>query len=171
MRYIGNYSSWIDPLWEHKILTTDGQARPRDVVKLTEPEGRKAEEAAYEKYVKAGYDLNAVHWWIYEDYNLNINVTSTPWTTGKIHWWFSKLMPGQFMPMHSDPHVFGNNCNRYWIAMQDYIPGHIFVYNDTMIKDYKYGDVFQFEHEQDPHGAANISFVPRIIMQITEYVS
>jgi hypothetical protein len=30
MKFIGNYNTWIDPLWEHKILTTDGQARPRD---------------------------------------------------------------------------------------------------------------------------------------------
>ena len=56
MKYIGNYSDWIDPLWEHKILTTNGQARPRDW-----PAATAVESAEYRRYETAGYDLNAVN--------------------------------------------------------------------------------------------------------------
>jgi hypothetical protein len=38
-----------------------------------------------------------------------------------------------------------------------------------MVSNYKRGDVFQYSHSQDEHGAANLSFVPRIVLQVTEY--
>jgi hypothetical protein len=163
MKYIGNYYSWIDPLWEHLILTRDGQARPRDW-----PPATAVESAEYSKYEQAGYDLNAVNWWVYEYGDIYINLVP-PWTTGKIHWWFTKMMPGQFMPMHTDPHTHGNPCNRYWMPLQDYIPGHVFIYNKEMILNYKAGDVFMFNEETDQHGAANIAHTPRIMLLITEY--
>jgi hypothetical protein len=77
-------------------------------------------------------------------------------------------MPGQFMPMHVDPHVFDQQCNRYWMPLQDYVPGHVFVYKDDMIKDYTVGDVYQFTDAAEIHGAANISHSPRLMLLVTE---
>ena len=55
--------------------------------------------------------------------------------------------------------------------LQDFIPGHVFIYGNSMVANYKRGDVFQYENSQDEHGAANLSFVPRIVLQVTEYTS
>jgi hypothetical protein len=164
MRYVGNYSHWIDPLWEHLILSKDGQARPRDW-----PPSSAAESSEYLKYQTAGYDLTAVNWWVYEEKDLNINI-DLPWDHSKIHWWFVKMMPGQFMPVHTDPHTHYDKCKRYWIPLQDYQLGHIFLYEDEMIKNYKAGDVFIFENAMANHGAANIGHSPRITLLITEYL-
>jgi hypothetical protein len=176
MIYIGNYASWVDPLWEHKVLTTTGQAMPRDKYLLTKEqlcdEANNVQYNQYQTYTDAGYSMNDTNWWIYEKEHLNLGELTVPWSSaGRIHYWFTKMMPGQYMPMHRDPHVFEEQCNRYWVAIQDYEPGHIFIYKDEMLKDYKAGDVFQFVNNDDIHGAANISFSPRIALQITEYVS
>ena len=61
------------------------------------------------------------------------------------------------------------NCKRYWVPLQDFIPGHVFIYGNSMVANYRRGDVFQYENSQDEHGAANLSFVPRIVLQVTEY--
>lgn len=163
MRYIGNFSSWVDPIWQQKILTSSGQARPRDW-----PPASAVESAEYSKYQQAGYDLTAVNWHLYEQKDLDTNLYP-PWTSGKVHWWFTKMLPGQFMPVHTDPHTHESSCKRYWMPLQDYETGHIFLYKDSMISNYKKGDVYMFDNEQDIHGAANISHSPRIMLLVTEY--
>jgi hypothetical protein len=163
MRLIGNYDYWIDPLWEHLVLTRTGQSRPRDWSAMNH-----VELAEYKKYQEAGYDLNAVNWYVYESQDLGIDI-DPPWCKGKIHWWITKLNPGQYMPMHTDPHTHDGSCKRYWVPLQNYVPGHIFIYKDEMVSHYGLGDVYVYDHSTDPHGAANISHTPRIILQITEY--
>lgn len=164
MIYRGNFSSWIDPKWREVVLTTAGQARPRDW-----PPETAVESAEYRKAQAAGYDLTAVNWWVYEKQDLNINI-DPPWCTGKTSWWITKLMPGQFMPMHTDPFTHYDTCKRYWVPLQDFEPGHLFVYDNNLIKDYKTGDVFEYYDSKDSHGAANIGHTPRIILQVTEHV-
>lgn len=164
MKFVGNYSDWINPTWEKMILATDGQARPRDW-----PASSAVESAEYSRYELAGYNLNAVNWWVYEFADLDVSIIP-PWTNGKIHWWFTKMTPGQFMPMHTDPHAHDAKCIRYWMPLQDYVPGHVFIYKDEMVNGYKKGDVFQFTESTEIHGAANISHSPRIMLLITEYI-
>lgn len=164
MKFIKNYNDWIDPGWIEFIKNNPGQARPRDW-----PAASESEKIEYQKYHEAGYDLNAVHWWIYEKQDLNVDLYP-PWCAGKIHWWFTKLNPGQFMPIHSDPHVFDKPCNRYWMPLQNYVAGHVFISRDSMITNYRKGDVFQFANSTDLHGAANIGHSTRIMLLITEYV-
>jgi len=164
MIYKGNYFNWIHPNWINLVLSKQGQARPRD----WDP-AYVVESDEYKHAKEAGYDLTAVHWWVYEKQDLDIELIP-PWTKGKIHWWITKLYPGQFMPMHSDPHTHDMSCIRYWIPLTDYIPGHIFIYKDKMIDNYKAGDVYEYNLSTDLHGAANISHTPRIILQVTEYV-
>jgi hypothetical protein len=163
MKYIGNYASWINSGWVNQILTIAGQARPRDW-----PPATAAESSEYKKCKLAGYDLHAVNWWVYEERDLKIQV-APPWTANPVHWWFTKLMPGQYMPIHSDPHTHNVSCNRYWMPLQDYTAGHVFVYKDEMIARYNTGDVYQFTNEADMHGAANIGHAPRIMLLVTEY--
>jgi hypothetical protein len=164
MKYIGNFKSWISSSWRQEILSTTGQARPRDW-----PPINAVESAEYQKYQEAGYDLSAVNWWVYEEKDVSFKITP-PWCSKEIHWWFTKLLPGQYMPMHVDPHTVSKPCKRYWMPLQDYYPGHIFVYGDEMINGYKEGDVYMFDREFDIHGSANIGHMPRVMLLITEYL-
>jgi hypothetical protein len=164
MKFVGNYNSWIDPKWRELVLSTEGQARPRDWAPAFA-----VESDEYKTAHDAGYDLTAVHWWVYEQSNLNINITP-PWCGNNVHWWITKLLPGQFMPMHTDPHTHGRACNRFWVPLQDYVAGHVFIYDTQLIADYKAGDVFQYVNSIDQHGAANISTLPRVVLQVTEYL-
>lgn len=165
MRFIGNYKSWIDLSWINEILASPGYGRPRD----WHPDSP-LEEQIYQKAQDVGYDLNAVHFWLYEKSNLTFDITP-PWVKSKnYHWWFTKMYPGQYTPMHSDPHTFESDCLRYWIPMQDYQIGHVFIYNDQMITGYSAGDVYCYLDSNDIHGAVNLGYSPRIILQVTEYL-
>lgn len=163
MQFIGNFN-FIQDGWIDEVMFKDGQARPRDW-----PAVNAVESAEYARAKKAGYDLTAVNWWVYEKQDLSFDVVP-PFIKGEYHWWITKLMPGQYMPMHTDPHTHDRPCKRYWIPMQDYQAGHVFVLNDEMITKYKKGDVYAYDHEHDMHGAANIGHTPRVVLQVTEYV-
>lgn len=161
MKYIDNWKKLLPIDLKQRVLDTVGQARPRDW-----PATTAVESAEYRKAKDAGYDLNAVHWWVYEQEQLN--TLELPFKD--YHWWITKLYPGQFMPMHTDPHTHEQSCNRYWIPLQDYEPGHIFIYKNNLMTNYSAYDVFKYDHEHDMHGAANIGHTPRVVLQVTEYV-
>lgn len=162
MQYLGNYD-FIKDNWIFEILSKDGQARPRDW-----PASSAVESAEYARAKEAGYDLNSVHWWVYEKSNVSFDIIP-PWINGDYHWWITKLYPGQFMPVHTDPHTHERPCKRYWVPMQDYHSGHIFLYKDSVPINYKKGDVYMYKQEHDSHGAANIGHIPRLVLQVTEY--
>lgn len=164
MKFVGNFN-FIQDQWVAEILSKDGQARPRDW-----PAVNSVETDEYKRAKAAGYNLNSVNWWVYERKDVSFDVPQLPWVSGKYHWWITKLTPGQFMPMHTDPHTHDEQCLRYWVPMQDYHSGHIFVLNDHMITGYKKGDVYIYNTSQDIHGAANIGHMPRIVLQVTEYL-
>lgn len=83
-------------------------------------------------------------------------------------WWCIKTMPGQFLPLHTDPAVMKSEepTTRYWSMLQDYIPGHCFIINEELFTDYKAGDVFLWDDSTAEHGAFNMSGVPRVSFQI-----
>ena len=162
MNYIDNWKKYIPKTLNQEVINTTGQARPRDW-----PPSSAVESAEYRKAKDAGYNLTETHWWVYEKNDLNIDLI---FPLNNYHWWITKMYPGQFMPMHTDPHTHEKPCKRYWIPLQDYIPGHIFIYEGELIKDYKFGDVYEFDVSTDYHGAANIGHTPRISLLITEYI-
>jgi hypothetical protein len=162
MLCIGNWNHYIDTSLRQSVLDTEGRARPRDW-----PPAFAVESAEYAKAQEAGYDLTAVHWWVYEEKDLG--KLELP-LANEYHWWITKLYPGQFMPMHTDPHTHERPCKRYWIPLQDYEPGHIFIYKDKLMTKYSANDVFVYDDEKDIHGAANIGHTPRVVLQVTEYV-
>ena len=162
MKYVSNWKNKIPSTLRQRVLDTEGQARPRDW-----PPAFAIESAEYKRAEQAGYDLSAVNWWVYEEKDLGPLLLPFE---NEYHWWITKLYPGQFMPMHSDPHTHDRACKRYWIPLQDYEPGHIFIYKTNLKKNYKAYDVFEYEQSTDLHGAANISHSPRVILQLTEYL-
>jgi hypothetical protein len=161
MKYIDNWKHILHSDLRQQVLDTIGQARPRDW-----PPAFAVESDEYARAEEAGYDLSQVHWWVYEEADLGY--LKLP-IDNKYHWWITKLYPGQFMPMHSDPHTHERPCKRYWIPLQDYEPGHIFIYKTILINNYNAYDVFEYTKSTDLHGAANISHSPRVILQVTEY--
>lgn len=160
MKYVGNWKKYIPTNLRDRVLSTDGYARPRDW-----PAATAVESSEYRKAKNAGYDLSAVHWWVYEEVHLG----SLHLPFNDYHWWITKLYPGQFMPMHTDPHTHERPCKRYWIPLQDYEPGHVFIYKDSMITNYKAYESYEYIDSHDNHGAANIGHTPRVVLQVTVY--
>lgn len=165
MKFIGNYADWIDPNWGKLIMTTRGYGRP-----LEGPQPNSSEmEEEYSKARSAGYTDNSIMFWMLDKNNCDIEI-NPPWISGKYHWWITKMLPGNFMPMHQDPHTqFEKNSERYWIPFQDWEPGHIFMYEDQVITNYKAGDVWAYNEAGALHGAANIGHTSRIVLQISTY--
>jgi hypothetical protein len=56
------------------------------------------------------------------------------------------------------------------MPLTDYQPGHIFIYRNTFINNYKAGDLYKYDISTEIHGAANIGHTVRIILQVTEYI-
>jgi hypothetical protein len=99
--------------------------------------------------------------------NHNIAIPELPKSRKVIIWWIVKLGPGQIQPMHIDPHLTGAiNPVRYTMFLQDWQPGHIFVYHDEMISNYKAGDVYEWDDPMVEHGVANIGYETRYTVQI-----
>jgi len=164
MHYVGNYIDIIPNGLIDYLLSNKGQPRPNNI-----PKHSLDEYETYNHGVNAGYDLTATYWHIFESQDIPMQITP-PWCTGKIHWWITKMMPGDIMPMHEDPPTLKNNCKRYWMPLQDYEAGHVFIIKDELITNYRAGDVFVYDIAQDNHGAANIGFTPRFVLQVTEFV-
>ena len=165
MIYVDNYAEWINPEWVEYLMTHDGTKRPGGGHNPSTDEFRHATEV--------GYDLSKTYWHHYDHDSCPLIVTPPIDTDKDIMWWFIKMIPGQFMPMHKDPHVTTDNdksdCIRYWMPLQDYAPGHIFVYGDTVITNYKAGDLWYYSDANKIHGACNIGYTPRLTFQFTTY--
>lgn len=99
---------------------------------------------------------------------LLIALPDFPKARSKMHWWFIKLLPGQMQTMHIDPHLVEvKNPVRYSVFLQDYIPGHIFMFDDFMATNYKAGDVFEWNDPECIHAAVNVSYDIRYTLQVT----
>jgi hypothetical protein len=166
MHYIGNYKDWIDKNWVTEVLGSRGDGRPAEGQKPDSPEM----DQEYSKAKSAGYKDDEIYFWMFDKKNVSFEITQPPWITGSFHWWITKMFPGNFMPVHTDPHTqYQKNSKRYWMPWQDYQPGHLFLYKDLVITNYKAGDVYVYEDSSAIHGAANIGHTPRIVLQISTY--
>jgi hypothetical protein len=166
MHYIGNYKDWINPAWLTEVLASRGDGRPAEGQRPDSPEM----EQEYARARSAGYKDNEIYFWMFDKKNVSFDIPRPPWIDGEFHWWMTKMLPGNFMPMHIDPHTkYQENSNRYWIPLQDWDHGHLFVYENQVITNYTAGDVWCYDKANALHGAANIGFSPRVILQISSY--
>lgn len=161
MKYVGNYLDWIDPGIINTILTTSGERRP----KLSSED---YEDATVTQWKAAGYDMSKLGWEFYYNEHIGKAHIDLPIATAgrQYKWWFSKLNPGDFFPMHVDHFKTEKNVQRFWMACQDHCRGHVFAYNDLVLQDYRAGDLFEFVEPDMWHAAANLGFVPKISLQI-----
>jgi len=165
MNYIGNFSSYIKQEWVDEVQQKRGIGRPAEG---KTPDSHQ-EKNEYHKALSAGYKSTEVYFYMFDKSNLDFDI-DLPFINKNYHWWITKMLPGNFMPMHVDPHThYQKNSERYWIPMQDYSPGHIFLYEDQFISNYKMGDLYRYYDSTAIHGAANIGHTPRLILQVSTY--
>lgn len=166
MDYIGNYASWIKQEYIDFMLNNDGTPRPGG--------GRNPDSEEFRKAKEHGYDLSQTYWYIYEHdtfpftmslpFEINNGIDSL--------WWGIKMNPGNFMPIHRDPHTQDSSiydCKRYWMALQDWEPGHIFMYENQTLVDYKKGDIYCYPDSQAIHCACNIGNSTRLTFHFSTY--
>lgn len=171
MKLVGNFKDWIHPELIDILLKNDG-----DVMPVYQPEkwrGRPEWDEARIAVENAGWpERNADFCQYHKDTecirHLNLQM---PVDMGKDgHWWIIKLKPGQMQPMHFDPHVVETSkCVRYTMPLLDYVPGHVFVYDNHLLADYKAGDLFLWPDPMILHGVVNISNYTRLTLQISCY--
>lgn len=165
MEFLGNFKDWIRQEWINEILNSRGAGRPAEGKKPDSIE----EQVEYQKALDAGYKSTDIYFYMFDKSNTSLNL-ELPFINKQYHWWITKMLPGNFMPMHVDPHtLYQKNSERYWMPWQDYAPGHVFLYKDQLITDYKMGDLYRYEDSSALHGAANIGHIPRIVLQISTY--
>lgn len=164
MKFIGNFKNWIDPEVINFILKNDGTKRPGG--------GRNPDSEEFKIAASSGYDLSETWWYIYEPDTLPFDIIPPIEKDKKIIWWFIKLLPGGKMPMHRDPHTYDSeisNVVRYWMPLQDYEPGHIFIYDKTFMHSYKAGDLYMYTDSDEIHGCCNIGYSTRLTFQFSTY--
>lgn len=160
MKYIGNCADWItDSLLEELLDPKLGEKIPSTSDHYNDEQ--------YQYWINQGFTSDRISFtFIYSDHFNDKLMLPKQFFKAK-EWWFSKLNPGDIVPWHADTFKYDKkNIERYWVAMQDYIPGHIFLYEDKPFINYKQGDIFLFDDPTVYHGAGNLSFVPKLSLQI-----
>lgn len=172
MQYIGNFKSWVTNELMNHLETCTGDTTP-----VWQPERWQgnhlldhAREECRPAYAHLGYMFQQFNNSSPDMKDFKITLPELPNDDRKGFWWFIKLLPGQMQPMHFDPHLLDTtNPSRYTMFLQDYHPGHVFVYDDKMISNYKAGDLFKWNDPMVVHGVVNISYKTRYTLQITTY--
>jgi hypothetical protein len=171
MRYVGNFKEWITPELMHHLETHNGDARP-----VYQPDRWSTGNPILEDFNAKCKDAYSDRNFVFQQFNSNtadmknfpLVLPELPEKRKHCHWWIIKLLPGQFQAMHVDPHLLEvDNPVRYSMFLQDFIPGHIFVWDDQIKTNYKKGDVFEWSDPMIVHGPCNISYVPRYTLQVT----
>lgn len=173
MKYIGNYRHWIE---DQKIMEFLMLCKG-DTTPVWQPD-RWVGNAILDRYremARPGYSSNK-HFFHQlnpkspEIKNFKFEFPDVPEKRKSINWWFVILYPGEFQAMHIDPQLTEvDNPVRYTMFLQDWEPGHIFVYDDKVAANYKAGDMFEWSDSMCIHGPANIGYNTRYTLQITMY--
>jgi hypothetical protein len=171
MKYIGNYKSWME---EQKIMeyltAVKGEKTP-----VWQPEKWTGHPILdkFQELCRPGYSDNKHFFHMLgptapEMKNFNFELPDLPESRSQVNWWFVKLYPGEFQAMHIDPHLTDvKDPIRYTMFLQDWEPGHIFVWDNQYIADYKAGDMYEWSDPMTVHGPANIGYNTRYTLQIT----
>lgn len=173
MKYIGNYSCWIK---DQKVLEFLTSCKG-DLTPVWQPDRWTGNPTLdrYRELARKGYSNNK-HFFhqlnpnSLEIRNFEFELPDVPEKRSKVNWWFVILYPGEFQSMHIDPLLTEvSNPVRYTMFLQDWEPGHIFVYDDKVAVNYKVGDMFEWSDPMIVHGPANIGYNVRYTFQLTMY--
>ena len=171
MKLVGNYSSWINPT----LLARLTQEEEAGVTRLHNP-GRWSGHPALDQYnekikVYEKYKDNTFQQFFKVSGPLKedpLELPELPQTRNEIFWWIVKLKPGQYQTVHQDPHLYtAVNAVRYTLYLQDWEPGHIFIYNNKSISNYKAGELYEWDDPLMEHAVVNTSLNIRYSLQIS----
>ena len=170
MEFIGNFKEWITPELMTHLKTADGDTTP-----VWQPERWQGHplldqyrEMARPGYSHRNHDFIQFNEGSADMQDFKVVLPNLPKQRKMCFWWFVKLLPGQMQAMHIDPHLVEvKDPVRYTMFLEDFQPGHIFVYDDKMISNYKAGDVFEWSDPMIVHGVVNIGYNTRYTLQIT----
>jgi hypothetical protein len=172
MIYIGNYKNLITSKLMNHLETYNGDTIPvwQPDRWSGRPEWEESKERARPGYAHKTHDFQQFNSRSKDMEDFNFELPQILNDNRATLWWFVKLLPGQMQAMHFDPHLIEiQNPQRYTVFMQDYQPGHIFVWGDKMISNYKAGDLFKWSDPMCYHGCVNISYETRYTLQLTTY--
>jgi hypothetical protein len=161
MEYLGNYKDIIQDDWIEFLKTNTGQLLP-DLRECLLPDFDEQNKAIVSNWRPA----NKPYWYKFEIQDLPFTI---PWPTSltdDIDWWVIKQQPGQMIPMHIDKNP-EDRTSRYILMLQDYEPGHVLIWDDQYIRDYKRGDFFKVKNVNALHGGANLSNNIRLLAYLT----
>lgn len=170
MKKIGTNPSWAGLDLLSAVLNGTGEQRP-----LIDEYDEPWKKDQWDRWRNSGYDMKGVSWSMHYWHHLGLNsmddLTMPIEVEGKvIEWWFSKINPCCVFPMHVDAFkTESKNFRRFTVPMQDYTPGHIFIYEGENLEGYKTGDIYEFSDARGWHGAANISMIPKVSFQFVCY--
>jgi hypothetical protein len=179
MRIIDNVWHLIKPEWLEYFKTNPGFQFPKDLNLpknivadvLLGDTGWELNQDELEWYTTKSYDPYGVNMEGFDNHNCPFDIAKTinfgrPNNAG---WWIVRQHPGQYMPWHRDLTCANDGCYTYWIPLDDWESGHVFVYADKTISHYKKGDVFQFDNTYEWHTGCNIGYSTRTVLQIRTY--
>ena len=171
MKFIGNYSSWMRDQEIMKHLTSvQGETAPswQHSIYHEHPILEKFQELCRPGYSNNNYVFHMLGPRSPGMENFKFTMPTLPESRNNLNWWFVKLYPGEFQIMHIDPHTVDvKNLVRYTIFLQDWEPGHIFVWDDKYLSNYKAGDMYEWSDPMTLHAPANIGYNTRYTLQIT----
>jgi hypothetical protein len=153
IEYVGNFSEYIpEKLYEH-LMSPPKVSKP--FIERCDPKLK-----VYDSTSSFTYKIN--------DDVFELNFTLPIEIFGEIvEVWFVRLDPGDVITLHQDAYdVSAKDHVRYTMYLQDYAPGHIFIHSDTIVVDYKAGDIYKFDDALVWHAAGNLGLQPRITAQI-----
>jgi len=173
MKYIDNFLDWINEqhIIEH-LSSCQGDKTP--VWQPNRWQGNpileKFTEMARPGYSNNKFFFHQMNPTSREMQDFKFTLPNVPEQRSNVSWWFVMLYPGEFQAMHIAPQLTEViNPVRYTMFLQDWEPGHIFVYDDKYISNYKAGDMFEWSDSMTVHGPANIGYNTRYTLQITMY--
>jgi len=171
-KFIKNDSAWITPELMNHLATTSG-----DKIPVWQPH-RWQGHPLLDKFREEARPFFEKETPYFQQYNTNsvdmkdftVVLPELPEQRKHCHYWFIKLLPGQMQTMHIDPHLVDvKDPVRYSMFLQDYVPGHVFVFDDFMATNYKAGDIFEWSDPECIHACVNVSYTVRYTLQITLY--
>jgi hypothetical protein len=161
VKFIDNYANWItDDFLNFLNYPNNGRL-------MFYSEEHKNHELS-RLWLSNNYNMDSISYTFFfpEDFNSTIELPKK--LSHVKEWWVSKLKPGDHIPYHYDTFKHSlDNVKRYWMALGDYHQGHIFIYQETPFKDYRKGDLFEFNKPDDWHAACNLGFTNKLTLQFT----
>lgn len=168
-KLVANFGDWIKPEWIEYLLKEPGMRKPEYIP------GQDEFNQAHEKITNT-YDMRHTFWYKFESKNFPFpapfpfTVDGVEFKEGKnCEWWILKYLPGNLMPFHVDMDGSITHMTKFWMPLQDYKQGHVMIYGDELVANYKAGDLFMFEDLLTPHGACNMGYEPRLLLCMTMY--